>query len=100
MTLFKAGIILPCSKGNRNDCPTYIHFHRVPCHRCLILSACGAASNKSVVATSVAMTVQAGHTEEARPTPTTLSGSPTSSILPSLTPVVTQAPPDGARCHR
>ena len=59
----------------------------------LILSACGAASNESIIATSVAMTVQAGHTEEARPTPTTLPGSPTSSILPSLTPAITPAPP-------
>ena len=62
----------------------------------LILSACGAASNESAIATSVAMTVEAQNTEAAAVTPTEPPASP--SELPSLpppplTPVTTSAPP-------
>jgi hypothetical protein len=58
-----------------------------------ILSACGAASNQSVIATSVAMTVQAEHTQAAQSTPTEPLLSPTPLPLASLTPVTTKAPP-------
>ncbi len=60
----------------------------------LILSACGAASNESVIATSVAMTVDAQNTQEAKSTSTSL---PVITLTPpslaSLTPVTTKAPP-------
>ena len=59
----------------------------------LILSACGASSNESVIATSVAMTVQAQNTQEAQSTPTQPASTPTSLALTSLTPVTTKAPP-------
>ncbi len=38
----------------------------------LILTACGGQSNQSVIATSVAMTVQAQHTQDAQSTPTAM----------------------------
>ncbi|HEX8990296.1 MAG TPA: NBR1-Ig-like domain-containing protein [Anaerolineales bacterium] len=62
----------------------------------LILSACGAASNQSVIATSVAMTVEAQNTEAAAVTPTEPAITPLPQpSLPSasLTPVTTSAPP-------
>lgn len=61
----------------------------------LTLSACGSASNQSVIATSVAMTVQAQNTQQAQSTPTsgTLSVTDTPSPLASPTAEATKAPP-------
>ncbi len=60
----------------------------------LILTACGAKSNETVIATSVAMTVQAEHTQEAQSTPT---AAPVAALtlppVPSLPAGATNAPP-------
>jgi len=60
----------------------------------LVLSACGAKSNESVIATSVAMTVEAEHTQAAQSTPTaTAAPALTLPALATLTPITTKAPP-------
>ena len=59
----------------------------------LVLSACGAASNESTVATSVAATVQAEHTLAAKASPT--EPAMTKTPLPSTSPtaLATKGPP-------
>src|SRR5512143_109118 len=65
----------------------------------ILLSACGAAPSESVIATRVAMTVQAQDTEQAAtqasaPTPTELPQLPTLVLSPAaVTPGATKAPP-------
>lgn len=66
----------------------------------LILSACGAQSSQGVIATSVALTIQAEHTQEAQSTPTAAPAAaltmPAVASLPALpgTPAgATKAPP-------
>ncbi len=58
-----------------------------------ILSACGAASNESVIATSVAMTVRAQNTRAPAASSTKPPSLPTQLLLSSPTPLTTQAPP-------
>ncbi len=59
-----------------------------------ILSACGAGQSDSVVATKVAMTIQAEHTKAAAvSTPTELPSLPTQPALSTLPPLATQLPP-------
>jgi Ig-like domain from next to BRCA1 gene len=60
----------------------------------LMLSACGSsASNDSIIATSVAMTVQAQNTQEAAFTPTNLPATDVPPLLFSPTPGITHVPP-------
>lgn len=59
----------------------------------LTLSACGSAANESIIATSVALTVQAQNTQEAQFTPTHFSATNTPSFLSSPPPFSTKAPP-------
>ena len=59
-----------------------------------ILSACGAGQSDSVVATKVAMTIQAEHTKAAAVfTPTQLVSLPSQPALSTLPPLATQQPP-------
>lgn len=57
----------------------------------LILSACGGASNETTIATSVASTIQAEHTREAKATPT---DAPATQTLPQTPPPLTPATTD------
>ncbi len=60
----------------------------------LTLGACGSsASNQSIIATSVAETVQAQNTQEAQFTPTLSSATDLPPLLASATPGATKAPP-------
>jgi hypothetical protein len=59
-----------------------------------LLGSCGsAASNQSVIATSVALTVQAQDTQAAQYTPTSLALVPSIAPLASVPPLATKAPP-------
>lgn len=59
-----------------------------------ILSACGSGQSESVIATKVAMTVQAEHTKAAAvSTPTQMIALPSMPALATLPPLATQAPP-------
>jgi hypothetical protein len=60
----------------------------------LVLSACGSsASNDSIIATSVALTVQAQNTQSAANTPTSSPSTDTPPLLFSPTPGATDLPP-------
>ena len=59
-----------------------------------LATACGSSANQAAVATAVAMTVQAQHTQEALSTPSPFTlPSPGSPLLASPTASVTRAPP-------
>ncbi len=60
----------------------------------LVLSACGSsASNNSIIATSVAMTVQAQNTQAAALTPTSVPATDPPALLSTPTPGATRIPP-------
>jgi hypothetical protein len=93
--LFQNGYnIFQFVKGSRMVLKTRQVFFALLISLSLILSACGSsASNNSIIATSVAMTVQAQNTQAAANTPTGLAATDIPPLLSSPTPGATRIPP-------